>query len=56
MRWSRLSASTTSSALDRYADSKNVTADGCQSTYDIDYRSSMLKGIARGWEEGWLRR
>lgn len=55
MRWGRLSASTVSAALDHYADSKNVSSDGCKSTFDVDYRSQMLKSIARAHEEKWLR-
>ncbi len=44
-----------SSALDHYADSKNVSSDGCVSTYDVDYRSQMLKSLSKAHENGWLK-
>lgn len=52
------SASTFSSIHTRlvdYARWKHVSHDGCRSTSDIDYRSSMLANIATAHDNGHLK-
>lgn len=38
-----------------YAHDKNVSADGCTTKQDVDYRREMLNHVARGWDDNHLR-
>lgn len=41
--------------LDTYAADLNVSSDGARTAYDLDYRSAMLKSIAKAHDHGLLK-